>query len=340
MLPKRLAVLFAISILCLTSGFAPTATTFTNPIKSSRGADPWLTYYDGYYYLATTTWTSNLTMRRSTTLAGLRTASDVQVWAGDNPNRCCNMWAPEFHLLDGPNGRRWYMYYVAGQNVPDYNPTQRLHVLESSGTDPRGPYHYMATFGNTWQLDANILRLNGRLYLLGTYFDGTQNLFITPLSNPWTTSGPRVRLSTPTLWWERQTAPVQEGPEVLQRDGRTFIVYSASACWSPDYKLGLLTYNGSGDPLNPSSWTKAPNPVFQRNDANGVYGPGHNGFFKSPDGTQDWIVYHANSSASGGCDNNRTTRAQRFTWNADGTPNFGVPVRLGVVLDSPSGEPG
>ena len=36
---------------------------------------------------------------------------------------------------------------------------------------------------------------------------------------------------------------------------------------------------------------------------------------------------------------NRSTRAQKFTWNADGTPNFGTPARLGVTLTAPSGEP-
>ena len=51
------------------------------------------------------------------------------------------------------------------------------------------------------------------------------------------------------------------------------------------------------------------------------------------------MVYHANSSTSGGCDMNRSTRAQKFTWNADGTPNFGVPVALGTQLAVPSGEP-
>jgi GH43 family beta-xylosidase len=69
-----------------------------------------------------------------------------------------------------------------------------------------------------------------------------------------------------------------------------------------------------------------------------VYGPGHNGFFKSPDGTEDWIVYHANASATAGCDVNRTTRAQKFTWNSDGTPNFGVPQPLSANLPVPSGE--
>ncbi|MEU6415163.1 family 43 glycosylhydrolase [Microbispora sp. NPDC046933] len=312
--------------------------TFTNPLKQ-HGPDPWLTYHNGYYYLATTTWNSTITMRRSRTLAGLKNAPDTTVFnLSGLPNGCCNMWAPEFHLLDGPNGRRWYMYYVAGQNVGDYNPTQRLHVLESDGTDPMGPYHFKADLGNVWALDASILQHGGRLYLMGTYQNGGQSLFIQALGNPWTTSGPMVKLTGPTLAWERQTFPVAEGPEPLYHNGKTFVIYSASACWGPDYKLGMLTLTGS-DPLNPAHWTKSPNPVFQRNDANGVFAPGHNGFFKSPDGTEDWIVYHANDSAGGGCDMNRSTRAQKFTWNPDGTPNFGTPARLGVTLPAPAGEP-
>ncbi|MBE1491049.1 family 43 glycosylhydrolase [Plantactinospora soyae] len=319
---------------------APPRATFTNPLKV-RGPDPWLTYYEGYYYLATTTWNNTVTMRRSRTLGGLSTAPDTLLFTLARPNGAGTMWAPEFHLLDGPSGRRWYFYYTAGRE-PFNLGSQRIHVLESAGLDPMGPYTFKAdmldpTADNTWELDPGILQLNGNLYLLGTFYNGSQPMFIRPLSNPWTASGTRRILSTPTLSWETVGGAVNEGAEVLHRNGRTFIVYSASHCSTPDYKLGMLTYNG-GDPLNSSSWVKSPQPVFQRSNANGVYGPGHNGFFKSPDGTEDWIVYHANSSASGGCDMNRSTRAQKFTWNADGTPNFGTPAPLGAQLAVPSGE--
>ncbi|WAZ19988.1 family 43 glycosylhydrolase [Streptomyces cinnabarinus] len=316
------------------------ANTFTNPL-SQHGPDPWLTYHEGFYYLATTTWNSTVTMRRASTLAGLATAPDQVIFRLTRPNGAGTMWAPEFHLLDGPNGKRWYFYYTAGREPYDLG-TQRIHVLESAGTDPMGPYTFKADLldpaqDNTWELDASILQLDGNLYLLGTFYNGSQPMFIRPLSNPWTASGTRRVLSTPAYGWETVGGAVNEGPEVLQRGGRTFIVYSASHCSTPDYKMGMLTYNG-GDPLSSASWVKSPNPVFQRSDASGVYGPGHGGFFKSPDGTEDWMVYHANSSASGGCDMNRSTRAQKFTWNADGTPNFGTPVATGVPLTSPSGE--
>jgi GH43 family beta-xylosidase len=317
------------------------AATFTNPLDT-QGPDPWLQYHNGYYYLAATTWNSTITMRRSRTLGGLASAPETVIFNLTRPNGAGTMWAPEFHLLDGPNGQRWYFYYTAGRQPFDLG-SQRIHVLESAGTDPMGPYTFKAdmldpTQDNTWELDPSILQLNGKLYLLGTFYNGSQPNFIRPLSNPWTASGTRRILSTPTHSWETVGGAVNEGAEVIQRNGRTFIVFSASHCSTPDYKLGILTYNG-GDPLLQSSWVKSSQPVFQRNNANGVYGPGHNGFFKSPDGTEDWIVYHANSSASGGCDINRSTRAQKITWNADGTPNFGTPAALSTRLPVPSGEP-
>src|SRR5690606_10018947 len=68
-----------------------------NPLNPSRGPDPWLVYYEGNYYLATTTGTSELVMRQSPTLAGLKTADPIQIYFETDPSRCCNMWAPEFY---------------------------------------------------------------------------------------------------------------------------------------------------------------------------------------------------------------------------------------------------
>lgn len=313
-----------------------------NPLNPYGGADPWIQYYEGYYYLATTTWRSELLLSKSETLAGLKTAIPLQIYAETDPSRCCNMWAPEFHLLDGPNGLRWYYYYSAGTSGTLDN--QRTHVLESAGTDPMGPYTYKGRIfdaqNDVWAIDGSILKVGDSLYFMFSSWVGDeQQMFIAPMSDPWTISGPRVLISRPEYEWERSGLNVNEGPVALYHDDQTFVIYSASHCATPDYKLGMLTYTG-GDPLQPTSWQKNPEPVFQRSDANSVFGPAHNGFFQSPDGTENWIVYHANDNDQGGCDDRRTTRVQPFTWNDDGTPNFGIPVSTAETIAAPSGDNG
>ena len=301
-----------------------------------------MVYHDGSYYLTATQW-SSIRMWKSPTVAGLAAVEPVTIWSDTTPARCCNVWAPEFFLLDGPSGPRWYVYYTAGTDGSLDN--QRTHVLESSGTDPLGPYTYKARIfdpqHDTWAIDGSILKMpNEKIYFLFSAWDGpNQNMYIAPMSDPWTISGSRVLLSTPTHDWEKKLANVNEGPEVLQHDGKIFVIYSASACWGPDYKLGMLTYSG-GDVLNTASWVKSPEPVFQRSDENAVFAPGHNGFFTSPDSKEHWIVYHANASAADGCTGVRTTRVQKFTWNEDGTPSFGTPAALDTPITPPSGERG
>jgi GH43 family beta-xylosidase len=55
-----------------------------------------------------------------------------------------------------------------------------------------------------------------------------------------------------------------------------------------------------------------------------VFGVGHCSFTTSPDGRQDYIVYHSKTSRRDGWD--RVVRVQRFAWTEDGMPDFGRPV--------------
>ena len=291
---RQLIWLLSLLVICVLAGGVSAQSegepgALRNPLNPYGGADPWLTYYDGNYYLAATTWASEWTMRKSPTLAGLKTAEPVVIYRETDPSRCCNFWAPEFRLFEGDDGQQhWYFYYSAGTaGTYDF---QHPHVLESEGTDPLGPYHYKSSLldpeDDSWAIDGSVLDLDGSLYFLFSAFtDGPQSIYIAPMSNPWTVSGERVLISKPTLAWESSGNPVNEGPVALQHDGKTFVVFSASACTTPDYKLGMVTLVGD-DPLDSASWVKNPEPVFQRSDANGVYGPGHNGFFQSPDGTR------------------------------------------------------
>lgn len=99
------------------------AANFTNPLMQRDGSDPHIVYTDGYYYFTTTTW-SDIQVTRATTLGGLKSGERKIVWKDLNRSRCCNMWAPEMHYLDGV----WYIYYTAGNSANLDG--QRAHVLK------------------------------------------------------------------------------------------------------------------------------------------------------------------------------------------------------------------
>lgn len=115
-----------------------------------------------------------------------------------------------------------------------------------------------------------------------------------------------------------------EGPQQLvnPKTGQNFVVYSAARVNTPFYCLGLLELVGN-DPMEYQSWRKHKDGcVFHQNTVAGVYGTGHASFVKSPDGAEDYVVYHAQITPNPKADLYRTTRIQKFGWNDDGTPKF------------------
>jgi GH43 family beta-xylosidase len=165
------------------------------------------------------------------------------------------------------------------------------------------------------------------------------------MKNPWTIEIERSKISGSDFDWEKHGdlndpnlphVNVNEGPQILTHENKLFVIYSASGCWTDFYSLGMLTTHSDSDLLDPNSWTKSPEPVFKQSTANAVFAPGHNSFFKSPDGTEDWILYRANSEPGQGCGKFRSPRMQKFSWNPDGTPDFGIPVKEDQKLKIPS----
>jgi GH43 family beta-xylosidase len=319
----------------------PAAATFTNPLLPS-GPDPWVVQRGGYYYFLATTG-DNITIRKTARMSALGTAPAVVVWAPrpGTPNGD-HIWAPELHWLGG----KWYLYYTAGPAGEHCCGGQRSWVLENPSPDPTtGTWTEKGRLASPgqdfWSIDMTVFEQRGRRYAVWSGQEAgsdQQNLYISAMRNPWTLAGPRTRLSQPELPWELHGAPkVNEGPEVVQHAGKTFLVYSASHCGTDEYALGLLTLTGA-DPLDATAWTKAPAPLFVKSAASHAYGPGHGSFFTSKDGTQSWLIYHANSRPGEGCGDRRNPRMQPFAWRADGTPDFGTPVDTGTPLARPAGE--
>jgi GH43 family beta-xylosidase len=322
------------------------ADTFSNPLLPS-GADPWSIYKDGYYYYTHTSG-DKLVIRKTRSLAELATADTEIIWQPPSGTMYSkHLWAPELHFIDGS----WYMYFAADDGK---NENHRIYVLQNDAADPLdGNWTFKGKVSDPsdrWAIDASVFKHNGQLYMMWSgwegYTDGRQDLYIAKMKNPWTIEGERKRISTPTHAWERHGdlerggkpfhVSVNEGPQILSHKDKLFVVYSASGCWTEHYALGMLTTTATANLLDSTSWQKSAQPVFTPSPENGVYAPGHNSFFKSPDGTEDWILYHANPEPGRGCGGSRSPRAQKFTWKKDGTPDFGVPVSVKLPLEKPS----
>lgn len=315
-----------------------------NPIIPQR-ADPWVyKHTDGYYYFtASVPEYDRLEVRRAATIQELGAAEPVVAWTKyETGPMSANIWAPEIHFIDG----KWYIYFAAARtsDTVDGLFDHRMFVIENESANPlEGQWTEKGQIITNWEtfaLDATTFEHAGVRYLVWAQKDpaikGNSNLYIAPMSNPWTISGKQVMISTPEFDWEKIGFLVNEGAAVLKRNGNIFISFSASAT-DYNYCMGYLSASDTSDLLDPASWSKTAEPVFQTNIETCQYGPGHNSFTVSPDGEQDILVYHArNYKEIVGdplYDPNRHTRAQVFGWNPDGTPDFGIPVPDSAIVE-------
>lgn len=320
--------------------------TFTNPLLPS-GADPFSFYKDGYYYY-THSMGNRIDIWKTKNLADLKTSQRKTIYTPP-PNTAWSkeLWAPEIHFIKD----KWYVYFAADDGR---NENHRMYVLENAGADPlEGEWTFkgkIADPADKWAIDGDVFTWNDQLYMIWSGWEGDtngqQNIYIAKMKNPWTIEGNRVQIAAPQFEWEKHGdlndagnpphVNVNEGPQALMHKDKLFIVFSASGCWTDFYALGVLSFTGRQDLLDAGSWKKQPQPFFKQSKQNGVYAPGHNSFFKSPDGKQDWILYHANDAPGQGCGRQRSPRAQTFTWSKDGMPQFGEPVQTGIPLQVPS----
>ncbi len=352
MRPYFIPLLLAILSMSLTAPLSmaqsvpSAADTFHNPLLPT-GPDPWVITYNGFYYYMNTTG-NNLTVWKTRDITDLSRAEKKVVWTPpENGPYSHEIWAPEIHLLDG----KWYIYFAADAGK---NESHRIYVIENSAADPlEGEWQFkgkVADARDKWAIDPSVFEAKGNKYILWSGWegdsDGEQRIYLAHLKNPWTIDSQRVVLSYPKYPWEhvgdlldRPEMPhvdVNEGPEILQHGEDIFLVYSASACWTDYYELGVVRAKSGSNLLDPASWTKFDHAFFKQDREAGVFGPGHNGFFQSLDGKEDWIIYHANPASKQGCGAARSPRIQPFTWNADGTPNFGKPIATEIAIPKPS----
>lgn len=336
---RRRDVIAAGMVLPFATGIPARAQTagLRNPLILQR-ADPQILRVGGwYYFMGSVPEYDRLALRRAPTITGLATAPETVVWRRPEAGKMGGyIWAPEIHHFDGA----WHIYFAAGDADEKFR--IRTYVLQAKGNNPlTADWTLLGQFQTPWDtftLDSTVFEHKGQRYACWAQsepgIETNSNLYLAPLASPATLAAAPARLSVPEFDWEIQGYKVNEGPAVLARNGRLFLTYSASAT-DARYCVGLLTASADADIMDPKSWTKSPVPVFASSDETQVYGPGHNSFVVDEQG-RDLLVYHGRDyrdiDGEPLFDPNRHTRVQPIRYRADGTPDFGEPVKNGPLV--------
>jgi GH43 family beta-xylosidase len=334
--PRRMRLIAAtlLALVLSSSAHAQQRTDTAYPVLLQDGADPWMIRHGGWYYLTVTTG-GDVSLWRSRTITGVAASERKVVFRP--PPGMQNLWAPELHHLDGA----WYVYVAADDGR---NENHRMYVLECLDADPfTGAWRLKGKISDTtdrWAIDGTVATIGSERFFVWSGWEGADNvaqhIYIARMLDPWTLASPRVRIASPTLPWEANTRPrVLEGPQVYVRGGTINLLYSASGSWTDGYSLGLLTAPVGADLLDPRSWLKRDRPLMA--SGNGIVGPGHGSIVASPDGREDWLIFH--SARWPGAGWTRQVRAQRVTFSADGALQPLAPASPDAPQRVPSGEP-
>ena len=256
----------------------PTASRlYTNPLLES-GADPWVVQDGTRFHYCYSRGGRAIYVKTVTDITELPTAEEVLLWdppAGTDYSQ--EIWAPELHKI----GDRWYVYFAADDGD---NANHRMHALVSNGSTIAGGFTYageLTTPSDKWAIDGTVLSLRDTLYFVWSGWRVTSMSASSSTSPAWTLpfTYPPTGCSSPApqYAWERagssdELPTINEGPQVLERNGTVHLVYSAAGSWSDDYCLGMLTLSVGASPLEAAAWRKSPEPVFAGTDC--VISPG------------------------------------------------------------------
>jgi GH43 family beta-xylosidase len=244
-------------------------------------------------------------------------------------------WAPEFHMIGDDlyilfavSGKKWgpqchMMKLKRGGNILKAEDWETpVRVKRADGT-------FLTQDGIT--LDMTYFKANGTSCVLwsyrkdiGTPLDTGSMIYIATIdeSNPTVLTSEPVLLTRPLYGWENIQGTINnEGPYPLVTEDTVYITYSAGAANGYTYALGLLSIPVDGDFLDAKAWRKAAAPVLSYYSIDGVYGPGHNSFFRDKDG-EVMIMYHGEVKLA--AQDIRCTGMHRVHFNADGVPVFNM----------------
>jgi GH43 family beta-xylosidase len=278
-------------------------TYYKNPVFDRYMADPFVLQHEGYYYaygtgsLSPEGWP--FPVLQSTNLVNWQHRGWSLIPPGGD-----EFWAPEVAYHDGV----FYMYYSArGIDGKDH----QLRV--ATQTSPLRPFQDVGRVlvpDQPFTIDAHPFRdKDGQWYLFYSqdfltiddpYRVGT-GIVVDRMLDMFTLAGePRVVIR-PHADWQlfKAQRPMYgavydwytiEGAALRFHNDRYYCFFSGGAWEHDNYGISYVVADHA---LGPYSLPSGNQQVLLRSVPGRVFGPGHNSFAESPNGDQEYIVYHA-----------------------------------------------
>ena len=264
---------------------------FNNPMLN--GADPFVLFYDGKYYMYCTTENNDLLVGvkdfGTTTPEGdgifVYVSDDMKSWTrhgyalkkGDSMGEKW-FWAPEVLEYRG----KFYMVYAAEE-----------HIAIAKSDHPLGPFkqEHKCWLREELSIDGSFfVDDDGTVYLYYVRLDGENRIFVAKMKDD--LSGIEKEypdcLISATEPWETVDCLVAEGPFVLKHKGLYYLTYSCNHTRCIDYGVGYAVSNNPTGPFKKFDG----NPILIRNGR--LVGVGHHSFLRTADGTL-CCAYHCHN---------------------------------------------
>ncbi|GAA5118758.1 family 43 glycosylhydrolase [Luteolibacter yonseiensis] len=316
LLPLSLAMTFIAS--------AKPQSAFHNPLY--QGEDPWVIRHENSYYMCSSGPSEPTAVYVSKSPTLTERGEKVKVWEdGDNYRR---VFAPELHFIQG----KWYIYFCADVRSEGWK--HMAVVLQANTDNPldgftnRGVLFTGDEHGNAQANDITVVTYKDQLYAFwGSLADKiVEGAVMAPMDSPTRITAHRKEIGLHA-----------EGPRAILRNGKLIMTGAEGGFASKDYRLSALIYSPDAGPIDDKKSWKPLGTLLKTTDD--VWGPSRASFTTSPDGKENWVMYH--SKIFNADDNGmRAINIKKFTFKEDDTPDFGTAASPTSLLENPSGDPG